>query len=61
MNRNEILNQFLLLGAALLKESSNGDIHFEEQQAIVAELLHWLVNKDLFYADKPQWETNSRW
>lgn len=33
----------------------------EEQQAIVAELLHWLVNKDLFYAEKPQWDTNSRW
>jgi hypothetical protein len=33
----------------------------EEQQAIVAELLHWLVNKDLFYAEKPQWEASSRW
>jgi hypothetical protein len=33
----------------------------EEQQAIVAELLHWLVNKELFYAEKPQWEASSRW
>jgi hypothetical protein len=33
----------------------------EEQQTIVAELLHWLVNKDLFYAEKPQWDTSSRW
>ncbi|CAF1087950.1 unnamed protein product [Rotaria sordida] len=33
----------------------------EEQQPIVAELLHWLVNKDLFYSEKPQWEAASRW
>ena len=33
----------------------------EEQQAIVAELLHWLVNRELFYAEKPQWEASSRW
>ncbi|CAF2925525.1 unnamed protein product [Rotaria sp. Silwood2] len=33
----------------------------EEQQAIVAELLHWLVNKDEFYKAKPQWDASSRW
>ncbi|UJR09021.1 hypothetical protein I4U23_013270 [Adineta vaga] len=33
----------------------------EEQQPIVAELLHWLVNKQLFYNEKPQWDANSRW
>lgn len=33
----------------------------EEQQPIVAELLHWLVNKDLFYNEKPRWDTASRW
>jgi hypothetical protein len=33
----------------------------EEQQPLVAELLHWLVNKEVFYSQKPQWEANSRW
>ncbi|CAF1590154.1 unnamed protein product [Adineta ricciae] len=33
----------------------------EEQQPIVAELLHWHVNRDLFYSEKPQWDANSRW
>ncbi|CAF0966416.1 unnamed protein product [Rotaria sp. Silwood1] len=33
----------------------------EEQQPIVAELLHWLVNKDHFYSSKPQHESKSQW
>jgi hypothetical protein len=33
----------------------------EDQQAIVAELLHWLVNRDAFYASKPTWNTSSYW
>lgn len=33
----------------------------QEQREIVAELLHWLVNKDLFYSNKPEWEAASHW
>ena len=33
----------------------------EENKEIVAELLYWLVNKDQFYNEKPQWERSSRW
>lgn len=33
----------------------------EENREIVAELLHWHVNKDLFYNSKPQWDSTSRW
>lgn len=33
----------------------------EDNQEIVAELLHWLVNRDLFFEEKPQWNTASRW
>lgn len=31
------------------------------QQALVGELLHWLVNKDKFLGSKPQWDTLSHW
>lgn len=37
MTRNEMLNQFLILGAALLKESPNGDEHFEMQQSFIKD------------------------
>lgn len=33
----------------------------EEQQPIVAELLHWLVNRDLFFSEQPRWDAASRW
>ena len=33
----------------------------ERQQPIVAELLHWLVNRETFYAGKPDWDATSRW
>ena len=33
----------------------------QEQREIVAELLHWLVNKDTFYSNKPDWDATSRW
>ena len=33
----------------------------EKYQELVAELLHWHVNKELFYSEKPQWDTNSHW
>ncbi|CAF2097025.1 unnamed protein product [Rotaria magnacalcarata] len=33
----------------------------EEHREIVAELLHWHVNSDLFYKDKPHWDAVSQW
>lgn len=33
----------------------------EKHQTLVAELLHWHVNKEVFYADKPQWDAYSQW
>lgn len=33
----------------------------EEEKQIVSDLLYWLVNKDAFYSEKPQWDANSRW
>jgi len=36
--------------------------HFaEENQEIVAELLHWTVNKESFFAEKPRWQSSSQW
>ena len=32
----------------------------EKHQTLVAELLHWHVNKEVFYADKPQWDAYSQ-
>jgi len=33
----------------------------EEQPQLVAELLQWTVNKELFYAEKPKWDLQSNW
>ena len=33
----------------------------EDHPSIVAELLHWLVHKDAFYAERPQWQASSQW